>query len=288
MKEHLHTKLEAAKKLTERAISALKASGHADTCRSLEEDYMRLDLNDLVVDVTSTQLQLHAELATLRNSIEGGEPTTSSRSDKADGALADRVKHLETENQNLRGLLKESKAELLQLSKKQSSHGSHSHNSASSASEESSALQAKVRAHEDTIEKLKKQVGELTRDRDEAVSSRNKLEAALAESRSNSTQSESVANTLVEREEEIRALKESIAKTQASDNLKDKSVAQLQDKIAELEKALTQLQEAHKAELHERDDISKHILREKLNEAEAKHQKEKESMIDAMAQEVTV
>jgi hypothetical protein len=156
------------------ALITLKNEGaSADLINSLAE----LDIDSLIsVDVKSTQLMMHEEMALIRAAIEEdtrtgtgtstGSPAqhtaeiantavpplvisdTTTGSGKEENASKETIEKLETENVNLRGLLKELKEELLMSDKNQSNGDSSSDVKISSLTEQLSGLQVTSDTHE--------------------------------------------------------------------------------------------------------------------------------------------
>jgi chromosome segregation ATPase len=143
------------------ALILLKNEGASS---ELIDSLAELDIDSLMsVDVKSVQLMMHEEMALLRSSLEGDAVTVPAASSTptatlsvggdsgvAAAALAssaaalatskDAVNKLETENTNLRGLLKELKEELLAASKSQQGDGDASSAKISALTEQLSGL----------------------------------------------------------------------------------------------------------------------------------------------------
>jgi chromosome segregation ATPase len=123
----------------------------------LRKDLKKLKLEDITVDVESAELMMHEEMALLRGAIKGGAASVASAVDDASagGASSARVKALESENANLRGLLKELKAELNSGKQRPGSRSASPVNgdaaSASASGAEVLELQKELKAKNDII-----------------------------------------------------------------------------------------------------------------------------------------
>lgn len=96
-----------------KTIDVASESSSDPALQSLRKDLKKLRLDDIAVDVTSVELAMHEEMAILRGAIKNGAASvTTGLDDVGGGDSSARVKALESENGNLRGLLKELKAEL--------------------------------------------------------------------------------------------------------------------------------------------------------------------------------
>lgn len=78
------------------------------------KDLERLRLDQIVVDINSAHILMHEELALMRESLSG---------DVGGGDANEQLRALSSENLNLRGLLKELKAQLLEVAKSNDSSG---------------------------------------------------------------------------------------------------------------------------------------------------------------------
>lgn len=114
--DYIGKKIKSAKDLVTSALIVLKNEGaSADLIDGLAD----LDIDSLTsVDVKSVQLMMHEELAILRTAVESGGPSAlssgvSSTNDTSSSATKEAMNKLETENRDLRSLLKELKEELL-------------------------------------------------------------------------------------------------------------------------------------------------------------------------------
>lgn len=114
-KDYIGKRLHTAKNLVNSALIVLKNEGaSAELINSLAE----LDIDSLFsVDVKSTQLMMHEEMGILRAAVENGDlkavTSVTSGGGEDSAASKEAINKLETENNNLRSLLKELKEELL-------------------------------------------------------------------------------------------------------------------------------------------------------------------------------
>ena len=103
----LHDKLSTATRIVQEGLDIISQnSSVVPKVDKLKKAISDLKLDELDVDVASTQLMLQEELAQLRISIDGGSIKGGGGSDTG------RVKILEDENKSLRDLLNEAKLEL--------------------------------------------------------------------------------------------------------------------------------------------------------------------------------
>ena len=117
VQDYIGKKLKSAKELVNSSLIVLKNEG-AST--ELINSLAALDIESLLsVDVKSAQLMMHEEMSILRSAIENGKagaeslPSTPPTGGQDSAASKEAIAQLETENSNLRGLLKELKEELL-------------------------------------------------------------------------------------------------------------------------------------------------------------------------------
>ena len=145
--------MEFAKSLVVKTVDYATEMNTSDPkWQSLRKDLGKLRLDDITVDVESTELAMHEEMALLRNAVKSG--VCSVASDVDDASSSARVKALETENANLRGLLKELKAELNSGRR----GGSRSASPSNVPAEDTSDLQRQLKAKDDTIAALRTEI----------------------------------------------------------------------------------------------------------------------------------
>lgn len=143
--------MDLAKNLVSKTLDVASEVSSDPTIQSLRKDLKKLKLEDITVDITSTELMMHEEMALLRGAIKGGASVATAVDDVPnDGASSARVKALETENANLRGLLKELKAEL-NSGKRSGSRSASPVNGDSSSAAEVAELQKELRTKNDII-----------------------------------------------------------------------------------------------------------------------------------------
>jgi len=148
LKAHLHSKLEAGTSLVAKAVEILANAGSAkdDKILDLKRALKALKLEEIEVDVTSSQLLMSEELALLRNATNGLMPSQN-------GNNSDRMKGIETENSDLRGLLEQAKLELSKVS-------------GNSSTSKSPASSTKDQAQIQSITKELEKVNSIIKDKD--------------------------------------------------------------------------------------------------------------------------
>lgn len=255
LKAYCHQKLSDGVELVKEATKLLKASGFRDKDRKISEIYDRIELLDLAsleVDVSSAQLLMNSEMALLRNSVDGTlPPAPSSVSDpEANG----KIQTLEADNKKLRDLLEKAKVELIAVAKA----------SAATASPPPPPTPSVVN----------------NESREEDLQRIQELEASLA-------QLQEVCDA---KDNQVRRLElvclqfEEDAKKALTEKVSGEAVETGRLK-AELDNLMTKYDSAvasHEAKLKELSSASD----KKIAAIESRCEKEKEDMMEAMAQEV--
>jgi predicted nucleic acid-binding Zn-ribbon protein len=274
----LSSKLGAAEDTILTAIETISQT-NSDLASSLRKEIKKLKLDEIRVDFSSAELMMHEEMALLRNSIDSHGLGTSGSANGSEKDLA-KLKQLETENLNLRGLLKESKAEMLTLLKKPAD-GPTAHATGPpvevQVEVESPALLQEVESLRKELQSVTQQLTEKTRE----------LKDAQRQLTSLSNDTKSKESSSQELQNQISALHAQLDSAQMSNSSANEEVNQLKKQLkdlqAELEKErASATKKLTKAQAHATD------LETKITEQQTKSEKEKEELMEAMALEVEV
>lgn len=226
-----------------------------------------LKLEDIEVDVTSSQLLLSEELAFLRNSINSTNISSNNSSSPAvisiinNGSNSsngnddnEKIRSMQAENNNLKLLLSQAK---LDISKNGVSNGSSSNSGNSAVTEQ---LATQLIEYKEELNTLKKQI----------------LDKNLIIS-----QQETKISTLLENN--------GVTSSSSNDNKQN-----LEKEINNLNKEITKIKlEFEKSNIDYIKKLSEHTMEltrvadMRVNEVEVRLETEKEEMMDAMAQEVS-
>jgi chromosome segregation ATPase len=253
------------------------AQTDSELASTLRKDIKKLKLDEIRVDFTSAELMMHEEMELLRNSLDGHSGSGHS----TDKDLT-KLKQLETENLNLRGLLKESKAEMLNFMKKPAESATAAPPIAGPPVEvqvevESPALLQEVETLRKELQSVNQQLLDKTRELKEAQRQLTSL--------SNDTKSKESSSQ--ELQKEINALHAQLDSATASASSASEEAShlkkQLKEALSDFEKErASAAKKLTKAQTHAAD------LEAKITEQQAKSEKEKEELMEAMAQEVEV
>jgi chromosome segregation ATPase len=271
---YLSTKLELAKDLVMTATESLSKFDD-DLAFNLKKDLKKLKLDEIRVDFSAAELMMQEEMELLRNSIDGGAIATSAAGGGGGSTEKDiaKIKQLETENVNLRGLLKDLKAELLNAGKK-SENGSPATPTAAAPSTvvevDSPALLAEV-------EKLRSQLGQANQELADKTRELNSL-SNDSKSRESSTQ---------ELQKEIKNLRTELENVNATASSATEDSTALRRQIKDLQAELDKEKASSSKKLTKAQTLATE-LESKLAESQNKAEKEKEELMEAMAQEVEV
>lgn len=238
---------------------------------ALKKDVKKLKLDEIRVDFKSAELMMQEEMELLRHAIDGTASTAEGGGGGGGGGSSDKnvakIKQLETENVNLRGLLKDLKAELLNAGKK-SDNGSAA--AAATVEVESPELLAEV-------EKLRNQLREANQELADKTRELNSL-SSDTKSRESSTQ---------ELQKEIKSLRAELENVNATASSATDDSNALRRQIKELQAELEKEKASSSKKLTKAQTLATE-LESKLKESQTVAEKEKEELMEAMAQEVEV
>mmetsp|Transcript_24427 Transcript_24427/g.35895 ORF Transcript_24427/g.35895 Transcript_24427/m.35895 type:complete len:507 (-) Transcript_24427:905-2425(-) len=275
LKAYLHRKLDHAKGLVQKTLEALSSSTDSDELSDLHKQLQKLHLDDIRVDVSSTELMMHEEMELLRKAINKNtlQPSSLPSSvDDGDDSKDSRVKVLESENANLRGLLKELKAELLNAGKRKDGDSP----STPVVDSEQSVKQSKE------IERLKKELDQSKKslqEKDEEV------RAALEEVEALRSSGGNTESALAEHKAEIKALKTEMETLKQSSASGAEETGMLKKQIKELQDAIEDEKKAT-AEQVSKFNAEKKELEHKLQEVQKAAEQEKDDAMEAMTREI--
>lgn len=216
----MHSKLEAGTSLVAKAVEMLANTGSTkdDKILELRKALKALKLEDIEVDVTSSQLLMSEELALLRNATNGLTPSQN-------GGNSDRMKGIEAENSDLRGLLEQAKLELSKIS-------------GSSSTSKSAASSTKDQSHIQNLTKELENLKSIIKDKELIINHQLKKIEILE----NSSSSPVVSSTDSEEVKNLHArilLMENVAEIAKSESVKQLALnAQLESEKEEMEEEM--------------------------------------------------
>lgn len=249
LKIYLQSKLSAAASLVSRAIIKVRHLNKDDpSVGELEVALSSLKLEELEVDYNNTELLLREEVALLRNTVfpEGGSTGAPSN---------DKLASLDSENQNLRGLLAEAKAEILAKEKQIASLSSNS--MAPPLPPATLSLGSSNQSAEF-----------------------NELNSKLA-------QKESALNSKIQEIAQLTEQNKQLSKTAEGNAAGDQlELIKLREELFNTKKLIDKEKEDSSQKLLQREQELKKQAENALKDAEKKFETQKEELMEAMAQEV--
>lgn len=283
-------KLELAKEIVLKATDALSKHDDDETSISIRKELRKLKLEEIQVDFASSELMMHEEMELLRKSIEGVPITATNStnssvvhsSGSSEKDLA-HIKTLEAENVNLRGLLKELKAELLNAGKKSSETSAPPPVPTASAPQ---TIEVVVPSPEllKQVEDLRKELQEVNQ---KLADKTRELKDAQKQLNSLSSDSQTRENSVAEQQKEINSLRAELQSVITSSSSSSEENNQLKKQIKELQAELDKEKASAAKKISKAQAVTTE-LEAKLAENQKKAEKEKEELMEAMAQEVEV
>lgn len=266
LKDYVGKKIKCAKDLVNSALIALKNEGASSELINALAD-LNID-NLLSVDVKSSQLMMHEEMALLRSAIESGTHSMASSiasSEKfipseGDSASKERVEKLEAENANLKSLLKELKEELVA--------GNAQNQSSSGANEELVSLRDSTKSIE----------AELKKTQEDLAATKSAYEILEGEHKALKEAQASLQNGTAASMEEMSSLKAEVAtlttKLENAGKEAEQSTKNLEKFKLEAEQKAASLEKENEAEKEE----MMNAMAQELEETEVRHTKEVEAL----------
>eukprot|EP01038_Epipyxis_sp_PR26KG_P012420 gene12420-16657_t len=285
LKAYLHGKLSAGISLVSKAADYLNKVGETQKTKELRSALNSLNLHEIEVDVSSTQVILLEEVSLLRGSIAAGltkfglndqvSPTANNNvannnnnNNNIQSSAEDlkKIEILEKENKNLRELLTEAQKQLTNSTSTQASNNAVASSAAASEINSLQDLLKSVQSEVETQKEKNKQLTSQLNDANSTLQANNNLVASKSQAESNLTKS---MNEAQENEKKLKT-----------------EIERLKSKIVQLEQQVTWNNKDAEAKLAAKIDELNKASELKVKEVEGRLEAEREEMMEAMTQEI--